>query len=64
MPKRIADIMNINNPLTVPVFAIMGGIYSRIIVHLNLDRMDLKTNFNTREILNFLYLKYLEWEYD
>lgn len=55
MPKRIADIMNINNPLTVPVFAIMGGIYSRIIVHLNLDRMDLKTNFNTRE-----YLKYLE----
>lgn len=59
MPKRIADIMNINNPLTVSVFAIMGGIYSRIIVHLNLDRMDLKTNFNTRE-----YLKYLEWEYD
>lgn len=51
--------MNINNPLTVPVFAIMGGIYSRIIVYLNLDRMDLKTNFNIHECL-----KYLEWEYD
>lgn len=47
MPERIADIMNINNPLTVPVFAITTGLCSGIIVHLNLDRTSSKTNFDT-----------------